>query len=122
MITYVQQSVTQGIVSSIDAQQAVPDVSYAGKTFPLLLFSAPANENMYGGALFDENGYLIGLGPRAADRRICFGDLSGTCFGGHCLPRWLAVYIDSVSEQLQRVIPYTVVFSDAGSYTNTEAA
>ena len=121
MITYVQQSVTQGIVSSIDAQQAVPDVSYAGKTFPLLLFSAPANENMYGGALFDENGYLIGL----VRGQLTDGSASEICLErvSAALPAsLLAVYIDSVSEQLQRVIPYTVVSSDAGSYTNTEAA
>lgn len=122
-ISYVQQSVTQGVVSSTDVQDAAADIEYNGASYARFLFSAPSNENMYGGALFDENGYMIGLVQGqltdGSSEEICLVRVSAA------LPASLvAAYIDTVSEQEQTVIPYTVAIAatDTADQNGAEVA
>ncbi len=115
-ITYLQQSVTQGVVSSVQTS-ASENRPAGGKN--LLLFSAPSNENMYGGALFDKNGYVIGLIAQQ------FSDPNNE---DDFLPRVsaalptddLTAFIDSVSAEKQFAIPYTI--AQSGSQQGAEAA
>lgn len=100
-----------GIVSSAEADPSVlSPVTLNGNTYSYLLTTVPVNIDMYGGALFDEYGYLIGLlsmkiGYSSADtgesgyfKRVAA--VSKT--------ELLTDYIDHVAEAAKMPIPYTV--------------
>ncbi len=83
-------------------------ISYLNKEYASFLITAPVSEEMIGGGVFDENGYLIGYNYSKL--------YSTTDSGVSILPRvsiayksdLLIDYIDQTSEKLQTPIPYTI--------------
>lgn len=116
----VEQTITQGIVSSseLDKMNAAETnhlkVSFNGKQYYCLLSTAPTTPEMAGGALFDQNGYIVG---------VIIGKLVSDTDGGTdyldratlCLkPDIVTDFVNYVSESLQTVIPITIASSSEG--------
>ena len=107
---YVQQTVMSGSITAAEADPSVISAAeFAGSQYPYLLTSASVSFEMLGGALYDVNGYLIGLLsyklydstsqniPTNAMTRIALA--TGVDL--------LKAYLDSVSQSKQIAIPYT---------------
>ena len=112
-VQYVQQAVTQGVVSAAgSADEEAESVSYGGTVYPYLYSSASVTPAMLGGALFDANGYLIGmLSDKVTDGSSDESYLRR--FSASLPANFLSAYLDAVSEQTQTVIPYTLATAQA---------
>lgn len=108
---YLQQAVMSGIISSASADTDVLEPAKFGeKEYSYLLTSASVSDEMIGGALFDQNGYLLGL----LSYKLYDSSQSGTAT--EPLTRislaspisLLCDYIDAVSAEYKTVIPYTL--------------
>lgn len=98
-ILYIQQSITGGAVSALES------VATDETRFSYIITSAPINENMYGGALFDENGYLLGL----IYDKWTEADGDFVVRASSAIPSSvLTDYIDDASARVQHTIPYTI--------------
>ena len=110
-------TIMSGIVSDDEAgAEELAPVTFGGKDYGYILTTAPLNIDMYGGALFDENGYLIGL----LALKIGYQSTStGECgyfkrVGAACRVELLTAYIDSVADEIRSPIPYTVASASNG--------
>lgn len=109
-ITQIEQTITSGYVSASPADPSVFEpLQYGDSAYNYFMTSAPANIDMYGGGLFDENGYAIGI---LASKIV--SDNSGSAAGDYITRATLVyptalvtAYIDNVSAETQKVIPYT---------------
>ena len=98
--------ITKGVISDNELT-VLPGVRLNDKTYNYIQSSAALNEEMYGGALYDENGYVIGI---ALTKIISDTDYSVFNKISLALPSACIVeYIDAVSQEKQTVIEYTVV-------------
>lgn len=107
----IAQTVMSGVISDAEADTDVlKAVSFGGKEYAYLLTTVPVNVDMYGGALFDDSGYLIGLPA------MKIGYESSATGGSGYFKRVAAAYpvslltdyIDSVAEESKTPIPYTL--------------
>lgn len=98
---YFYLSVTSGIVADID------DVDNS------LLISAAVSPEMYGGAILDQNGYMIGM---IFDKLQYIDDAENLTFAENAAlgigAQSLIRYLESVSSKLQIPIPYTVAITE----------
>ena len=109
-ITQIEQTITSGYISASPADPSVFEpLQYGDSAYNYFMTSAPANIDMYGGGLFDENGYAIGI---LASKIV--SDNSGSSAGDYITRAALVyptalvtAYIDNVSAETQKVIPYT---------------
>ena len=109
-ITQIEQTITSGYISASPADPSVFEpLQYGDSAYNYFMTSAPANLDMYGGGLFDENGYAIGI---LASKIV--SDNSGSSAGDYITRAALVyptalvtAYIDNVSAETQKVIPYT---------------
>lgn len=109
-ITQIEQTITSGFISASPADPSVFEpLQYGDSSYNYFMTSAPANLDMYGGGLFDENGYAIGI---LASKIV--SENSGSSAGDYITRATLVyptalvtAYIDNVSAETQKVIPYT---------------
>ena len=112
-LTSAEQTVTRGIVSNATADETVFSIEYNQKTYRYFQISAAVNPEMIGGGVFDRNGYLIGC---IASKIISSDDTSGNY---EYIYKSAIVYdvslmidfVNTVSEELQAVIPLTIASS-----------
>ena len=115
----IEQTVMSGIISDADAradEKGLEPVVFGGKEYGYILTTVPLNIDMYGGALFDESGYLIGLLAMKIGYQSSSTGASGYFkrVGAASRAGLLTAYIDSVAEELSLPIPYTVASVSAG--------
>lgn len=115
----IEQTVMSGIISDADAradEKGLEPVVFGGKEYGYILTTVPLNIDMYGGALFDESGYLIGLLAMKIGYQSSSAGASGYFkrVGAASRAGLLTAYIDSVAEELSLPIPYTVASVSAG--------
>ena len=116
----IAQAVMAGVVSSASADnKALSPVSYGGTDYPYIMTTAPVNIDMYGGALFDVNGYLIGiLGTKIGYESSANGESGYFKRVATAYPvPLLRAFIDTVAEANETPVPYTVAVT-----TNEETA
>ena len=119
-INEIAQTVMGGIVSDAEADATVLEpITYGGNKYTYILTTAPVNIDMYGGALFDENGYLIGLLAMKIGYESETTRESGYFkrVGAAYRVSLLTEFIDTVAESIHSPIPYTLA-----SAANKEAA
>lgn len=103
-------SVTGGTVADNAADSGIFSLSMNGKNYEYMIATAPICPEMLGGALFDKNGYLIGM---AASKIVSSDENQYSYEYLNELALFyktdiLIDYVDTVSESLQTVIPLTV--------------
>ena len=104
---YIRETVTSGVVSAMS--ENVGSVSVGENSYNKFTFSAPSTPELFGGALFDENGYLIGM---ISDK---FSDNGGNVprIAAAIPSEAIAAYFDEVSLRKQIVVEYSVATDGA---------
>ena len=104
---YIRETVTSGVVSAMS--ENVGSVSVGENSYKKFTFSAPSTPELFGGALFDENGYLIGM---ISDK---FSDNGGNVprIAAAIPSEAIAAYFDEVSLRKQIVVEYSVATDGA---------
>ena len=120
-IDEVELTIMNGIISDARADATVLDpLLFGGDTYEYILTSSPVNFDMYGGALFDENGYLLGVLAFKIGYESSTGNSSDSGYFDRVAAAYpinfVTAYIDSVATKIQAPIPYTVTSPE----TNTE--
>ena len=109
-VNEIEQTVMSGVISDADAgSEALAPVSFGGKEYNYILTTVPVNIDMYGGALFDENGYLIGL----LAMKIGYESSSGETgyfkrVAAACPVSLLTAYIDGAASATETPVPYII--------------
>lgn len=104
----VRLTATSGIIAENETNDPKP-LSYKNKDYKYFIVNQPVNPEMYGGGIFDESGYLIGIiaaklmTETATGKQEILSRLS-TAFSSSLLMD----YINDVSQSLQISMPYTV--------------
>ena len=106
-------SITGGVIAQSTADEQLFALSYNGVNYSYMIATAPVCPEMSGGALFDRNGYLIGMFAS----KIVSTDDSNSFVGGFEYLSKMALfyktdilidYVNHLSENLQTVIPMTI--------------
>ena len=102
-----------GVVSGAKAGadiKGLEPIRFGGVDYGYILTTAPLNIDMYGGALFDEDGYLIGSLAMKIGYQSAGTGQSGYFkrVGAAYRVDLLTAYIDSVAEEIHTPIPYTI--------------
>ena len=99
-----------GIISDARADATVLDpLLFGGDTYEYILTSSPVNFDMYGGALFDENGYLLGVLAFKIGYESSTGNSNDSGYFDRVAAAYpinfVTAYIDSVATKIQAPIP-----------------
>lgn len=97
-------SITVGVISN-NEMTTLGEIDFNDNTYNYIQASAALNEQMLGGALYDVNGYIIGV-----TQTKIVSDTDNSVFNkiGLALPSACAIdYINFVADNLQTVIEYT---------------
>lgn len=102
--------ITAGVVS--DPEMTVLDgVTYQGTTYRFIQSTAAMNTTMLGGALYDRNGYIIGIIASKVYSDKTYSEYHKV---GLSLPAACAVdYIDATADKLKTVIEYNIAVTEA---------
>ena len=102
--------ITAGVVS--DPEMTVLDgVTYQGTAYRFIQSTAAMNTTMLGGALYDRNGYIIGIIASKVYSDKTYSEYHKV---GLSLPAACAVdYIDATADKLKTVIEYNIAVTEA---------